>query len=578
MEEEKFSYITERTFLFHRALAAIIAAISFQSDWIENAGDLIYLVPAFAMLLVVLTDFILVRLNNKNSKNFRRVTRVFRYIQILVCLYFVMQSTGMIHFAMAIFCFMLFSFEMFFTFDYLDRMQRVTCHLMIGIPYVGLALIRMMNGSRTQIRGLSYFLVFFALIMFQVVAGIVIAGLSSRAEKLLFEQMNLLENARKDNEKICESQKKLQETMEMLGVKKIQVETMNRQMNKVNKEMMAQNDILKYISSSLEIEELMKMITETIIREVGVSFCGINLTLKDIRLKKNQKPYRISYKDAVPQEIKDSIENAFKSGQFERYLKDRDEYLDNDMDGNSGYPFYVGDEPGSILLIPLVKAEERIGLFVAGDFSKGYFEENTSFYQGIMTQLIIAIDNARLYMKMQNMAIRDGLTGIFNRRHLTERFNEMMNEAILKKQSMSVALFDIDHFKNVNDTYGHLCGDEVIKCIASLAAEIAEDNDGIVGRYGGEEFVIIFPQMNVEEALIPVKKMQEMVRKSEIEHGGKIVSVRVSVGLTSYPETCPNPGELLNSADWAMYYSKQHGRDRITIDSDEVRNEVKLTR
>lgn len=141
---------------------------------------------------------------------------------------------------------------------------------------------------------------------------------------------------------------------------------------------------------------------------------------------------------------------------------------------------------------------------------------------------------------------------------------------------MSVALFDIDFFKKINDTYGHLFGDQVIKTIASLAKSIAEENDAIVARYGGEEFVIIFPDKDLEEAYPAVESLHKGVKELGIEHHGKRVVVNVSVGFTSFPKTCKDPRELLNRADWSMYYSKQHGRDQITIDSDEIQKEVSL--
>ena len=151
-----------------------------------------------------------------------------------------------------------------------------------------------------------------------------------------------------------------------------------------------------------------------------------------------------------------------------------------------------------------------------------------------------------------------------------------MYDSINSGMPLSTALFDIDFFKKINDTYGHLFGDQVIKTIATLANQIAKENDAIAARYGGEEFVIIFPNKDLEEAYPAVVKLHAGVKELGLIHNGKPVNVNVSVGFTSYPKTCKDPRELLNRADWSMYYSKQHGRDQITIDSEEIQKAVAL--
>lgn len=180
------------------------------------------------------------------------------------------------------------------------------------------------------------------------------------------------------------------------------------------------------------------------------------------------------------------------------------------------------------------------------------------------------------YQTMHEMAIRDGLTGIYNRGHLNQIFSDLCVESASCNEALSVALFDIDHFKLVNDTYGHLFGDTVIVAIAKLAQEIAEKNRGIAARYGGEEFVIVFPRKNIEVSKLIIEEMKQCISGFKLNYNDTLVSVHVSVGITSYPETCEEPLQLLNHADWAMYYSKKNGRNRITVDSEEVREAVRM--
>jgi diguanylate cyclase (GGDEF)-like protein len=315
----------------------------------------------------------------------------------------------------------------------------------------------------------------------------------------------------------------------------------------------------------------MNLITESIEKEIGVDVCAIVLYPQTVQNKEIQ--YKI--KTHLNRNFEDNLAKAIEEMCFEPYVENNFVYYDNRVDEKK-YSFLSSSLMGSIMIMPLLRGDERIGVFFVGYPKYDFFKDNKQFFENIVSQFLIAIANANMYMKMETMAIKDGLTNIYNRRHLTQMFNEAMNQAILTKRPISVALFDIDKFKNVNDQYGHLFGDVVIKTVASLADQYAQESGGFAGRYGGEEFVIVFPNKVLEEAYEVVKKIHGEVKKKELEHNGMIVHITVSAGVTSYPETCSNPGELLNRADWAMYYSKEHGRDQITIDSDEVRKEVMI--
>ena len=135
---------------------------------------------------------------------------------------------------------------------------------------------------------------------------------------------------------------------------------------------------------------------------------------------------------------------------------------------------------------------------------------------------------------------------------------------------MSVALFDIDKFKSVNDTYGHLAGDEVIKCIASVAEQCIEKYDGFVCRYGGEEFVAALPNKKLEIAQPIIEELFEEICSKIVKYNEYEIPISVSIGLTSYPEICKNTDELLKRADWCMYYAKEHGRHQINVDDGSV--------
>ena len=131
-------------------------------------------------------------------------------------------------------------------------------------------------------------------------------------------------------------------------------------------------------------------------------------------------------------------------------------------------------------------------------------------------------------------------------------------------------MFDIDKFKSVNDTYGHLAGDEVIKCIASVIEQHTEKYDGFVCRYGGEEFVIALPNMKLEAAQTIIEDLFDKICSKVVRYNEFEIPLSVSIGLTSYPEICENQDEILKRADWCMYYAKKHGRHQICVDDGSI--------
>ena len=174
---------------------------------------------------------------------------------------------------------------------------------------------------------------------------------------------------------------------------------------------------------------------------------------------------------------------------------------------------------------------------------------------------------------LKNQAIRDPLTSLFNRRYFEDEVNRRIAQAQTTHAQYSVLMIDADHFKRVNDTYGHKTGDKVLIELSSTAERSLRQDD-IVARYGGEEFVVAFFEKDLDETYHIVEDIHNQIRSEEVVYEGKHISVRASVGVASYPQTCANPGELLTRADWAMYHSKKNGRDRITIDSEKISSQM----
>jgi diguanylate cyclase (GGDEF)-like protein len=179
--------------------------------------------------------------------------------------------------------------------------------------------------------------------------------------------------------------------------------------------------------------------------------------------------------------------------------------------------------------------------------------------------LAVALHNALEHEQLQKLAALDPLTGILNRRFGMVRLHEEYSRSVRRGAPLALLMFDIDHFKQVNDTYGHVVGDRVLRNIANQIRQGIREGD-ILLRYGGEEFMVILPGANKEDALAIAERVRHIVRENVTMYGENQICVTISIGLDSMPETTiTGEMELIANADEALYRSKNAGRDRTTI-------------
>jgi diguanylate cyclase (GGDEF)-like protein len=222
----------------------------------------------------------------------------------------------------------------------------------------------------------------------------------------------------------------------------------------------------------------------------------------------------------------------------------------------------VDGEKYQIIMVPLNARVNCLGLIVMEvDIARNIDAELLEFVESIAREVSLSLENAYLYDKMRRMAIRDGLTDVYNRMYLMTYMTELFGQ---KPQNVSVIIFDLDHFKQINDRFGHLNGDLVLKTTAQIAATVV--TGGILARYGGEEFVIVLPDTGQEAAL----QIGETVRRAVEEYQyltaeGSHMPVTLSAGLANFPRVASNCEELLQLADCALYQAKNRGRNRICV-------------
>ncbi|HNT27571.1 MAG TPA: GGDEF domain-containing protein [bacterium] len=175
-----------------------------------------------------------------------------------------------------------------------------------------------------------------------------------------------------------------------------------------------------------------------------------------------------------------------------------------------------------------------------------------------------ALNNIEMYETVQNLSNIDALTGLYNRRYLQERTETMTGEAARSGMPLSAIMLDIDHFKKVNDRYGHKAGDEVIRFLSRIIKRSVRKVD-VAARYGGEEFVLLLHNTTKEGALKVAEKIRETVQGSVVPADGNQLTITSSFGVSSFPELVQRPEDLVKSADEALYESKEGGRNRVTL-------------
>ncbi|MEA2134992.1 MAG: hypothetical protein QOC68_2901 [Solirubrobacteraceae bacterium] len=182
----------------------------------------------------------------------------------------------------------------------------------------------------------------------------------------------------------------------------------------------------------------------------------------------------------------------------------------------------------------------------------------------LVARVRAALRTKAVHDGLADRAARDGLTGLFNRRELDARAEQAVALATRHGRPFSCLLLDLDHFKQINDTHGHAAGDTVLRDAAQRIYDASRVSD-IVSRYGGEEFVVLLPETNGEEAVAAADKLRALLSATPVAVGTTSISIAASIGVASWSEGMRTPGDLYAAADEALYRAKELGRDRTEL-------------
>jgi len=223
------------------------------------------------------------------------------------------------------------------------------------------------------------------------------------------------------------------------------------------------------------------------------------------------------------------------------------------------------------VLVPVITDDAVIALMrLSRPSKKPFTADELRFLEAVANQTALALERVKLIAFLENLSITDALTGIANRRHFEWRLSEEIERARRYKYPLSTLMLDLDHFKQVNDNYGHQIGDIVLQQVAQRLRRILRRTD-FLARYGGEEFIVLAPQTPADRALILAERLRQVIAESPIPVADNLqIHITISIGVAVFPNHAQNESELVRAADAALYKAKQMGRNRVCMFEPEL--------
>jgi diguanylate cyclase (GGDEF)-like protein len=237
---------------------------------------------------------------------------------------------------------------------------------------------------------------------------------------------------------------------------------------------------------------------------------------------------------------------------------------------------FAGEPPGAYVCVPMIAQNEVIGTLhfqssPASPQSWRCTDDDIGLINSVAEHAALAIANVGLRERLHEQAMRDKLTGLYNRHYVQEWFGLELRRAQRHNRPVAALMLDIDHFKRFNDTFGHEAGDMVLGELAGVLGRIARKSD-VASRYGGEEFLLLLPECPLDAAIRKAEQLREEVERLQVKYrGSKVGVITISIGIAAFPDHADDAGALLRCADDALYLAKRGGRNRVVAYSAQDR-------
>ncbi len=319
------------------------------------------------------------------------------------------------------------------------------------------------------------------------------------------------------------------------------------------------NRIATAIRSSLELDSILQTTVNEIGRALNLQHCALRVTGEADKHLTNCYFRDGKEEDGGTEEaeLMGDLEayNVRLAGRFKNYVLDGRESTDTETQNIR-----------PLAAVPLIYRERYMGvLLVRSDDSTRIWQENeVLLLRTVADQVTVAVNHARLYKQKEQQAMTDGLTDCFNRRAFEMQLERDLHLATRMRQPLSLIMLDIDHFKRVNDTFGHDAGDIALRTLAGCVREELRGVD-TAARYGGEEFAVILPAAGVEGATAVAERLRARIEKTEVPGVGHITA---SFGVATFPLHATSRDQLVTTADRALYNAKHTGRNRVCIPAE----------
>lgn len=357
------------------------------------------------------------------------------------------------------------------------------------------------------------------------------------------------------------------------------IERTNKTLEHLVKDLSLIYEIGQEVNSIVDLEDLYTHITETLKRYLRINDFAI--------LVFDEKQEELSVKVAHGFEDSEHIMNTtFRPGEGITGLAaqtGKKIYI-KDTGKETRFLHYKGESPmasSSFLSLPLVYKDEVLGVI---NFSRRgistFTYQDVKMLSLVANQVALAIANARLYTKTRELSVKDELIGIHNRRYFQQMLQMEWKRAVRFHRPLSMVMIDVDHFKEYNDTFGHIQGDQVLKQTGQMMRRNLREVD-TVARFGGEEFVLLLPDTDKRGAIAVAEKVRLLVEGHGFlndDHKDTRM-VTISAGISTYPDDVDQMDDLIDHADIALYRAKETGRNRVEcftppVDEDELSKDV----
>jgi len=315
-------------------------------------------------------------------------------------------------------------------------------------------------------------------------------------------------------------------------------------------------NIFEYINSVTDYKNLFSIINDMLIGVLGAGSCTI--------FRHNGEQYKLEASSLSRQEA--LTMNSVGDKLYRKYGQQREAFILTEPELREY--FDERKDTSSAVVVPLAGKNELLGIIYLEHSRQNYFQQDSCKYLNTLAIAIrLALENAKLYSRLEEMALIDGLTALFNRMFFNKEIFNCMEDYRKYGLPFVLTILDLDHFKKINDTYGHLCGDMVLQQISGILREEVRNGD-FVCRYGGEEFAVIFRKSGDMNGIgNRLESIRQRISENVIQYQDSKVRVTCSFGAVCCTSVDKNSSsdEVVRMADQALYRAKNDGRNRICI-------------